>query len=37
MSAFQKATHLVGWAGLRPRNDQTAQKIKSRKILQKRV
>ena len=33
MSAFQKATHLVGWAGLRPRNDQTAQKIKSRKIL----
>jgi len=33
MSAFQKATHLVGWAGLRPRNDETAQKIKSRKIL----
>ena len=33
MNAFQKATHLVGWAGLRPRNDETAQKIKSRKIL----
>jgi len=33
MSAFQKATHLVGWAGLRPRNDETAQKIKSRNIL----
>jgi transposase len=33
MSAFQKATHLVGWTGLRPRNDETAQKIKSRNIL----
>ena len=33
MSAFPKANHLVGWAGLRPRNDETAQKIKSRKIL----
>jgi len=33
MSAFQKATHLVGWAGLRPRNDETAEKIRSRKIL----
>jgi transposase len=33
MSAFQKATHLVGWAGLKPRNDETAGKIKSRKIL----
>jgi transposase len=33
MSAFQKATHLVGWAGLRPRNEETAEKIKSRKIL----
>ena len=33
MSAFQKATHLVGWAGLRPRNDETAEKVKSRKIL----
>jgi len=33
MSAFPKATHLIGWSGLRPRNDETAQKIKSRKIL----
>ena len=33
MSHFQKATHLIGWAGLRPRNDETAEKIKSRKIL----
>jgi len=33
MSFFQKATHLTGWAGLKPRNDETAEKIKSRKIL----
>jgi len=33
MSAFQKATHLIGWAGLRPRNDETSEKIRSRKIL----
>ena len=33
MSVFPKATDLVGWAGLRPRNDETAEKIKSRKIL----
>jgi transposase len=33
MSFFRKATHLVGWAGLRPRNDESAEKIKSRKIL----
>jgi len=33
MSPFQKATHLIGWAGLRPRNDETAEKVKSRKIL----
>jgi transposase len=33
MSAFRKATHLIGWAGLRPRNEETAEKIKSRKIL----
>lgn len=33
MSHFQKATHLIGWAGLRPRNDETAEKVKSRKIL----
>jgi len=33
MSAFQKASHLIGWAGLRPRNDETSEKIRSRKIL----
>ena len=33
MSFFQKATHLVAWAGLRPRNDETSEKIRSRKIL----
>jgi transposase len=33
MSFFQKATHLVGWAGLRPRNDETSEKIRNRKIL----
>jgi transposase len=33
MSHFPKATDLVGWAGLRPRNDETAEKVKSRKIL----
>lgn len=33
MSYFPKATHLVSWAGLRPRNDETAGKIRSRKTL----
>ena len=33
MNAFQKATHLIGWAGLRPRNDETSEKIRSRNIL----
>jgi transposase len=33
MSAFPKATDLVGWAGLRPRNDETSEKIRNRKIL----
>jgi transposase len=33
MSAFDKASHLVGWAGLRPRNDESAGKIQSRKTL----
>lgn len=33
MEAFQTASHLVGWAGLRPRNDQSAGKIKGRKTL----
>lgn len=29
MKAFKKATHLVGWAGLKPRNDESNRKIKS--------
>jgi transposase len=33
MSVFMKAIFLVGWAGLRPRNEETAGNIKSRKIL----
>jgi len=33
MSSFGKASHLIGWAGLRPRNDESAGKIQSRKIL----
>jgi len=33
MSAFGKASHLVGWAGLRPRIDESAGKIQSRKTL----
>jgi transposase len=33
MDAFGKASHLVGWAGLRPRNDELAGKIQSRKTL----
>jgi transposase len=33
MSVFGKASHLVGWAGLRPRNDESAGKIQSRKTL----
>lgn len=33
MKYFQKASSLVGWAGLRPRNDQSAGKIKGRKAL----
>jgi len=33
MSVFPKATDLVGWAGFRPRNDETAEKVKCRKIL----
>jgi len=31
MSAFSKASSLVGWAGLRPRNEESAGKIRSRK------
>jgi len=33
MSTFSKASSLVGWAGLRPRNDESAGKIQSRKTL----
>ncbi|GHT17150.1 hypothetical protein FACS189429_0610 [Bacteroidia bacterium] len=33
MSAFQKASSLVGWSGLRPRNEESAGKIHSRKTL----
>jgi transposase len=33
MDAFSKANNLVGWAGLRPRNDESAGKIQSRKTL----
>jgi len=32
MKTFITAAMLVGWAGLRPRNDESAGKIKSRKI-----
>ena len=32
MSHFQKSTNLVGWCGLRPRNDESNRKIKSNKI-----
>ena len=33
MSSFGKASHLIGWTGLRPRNDESAGKIQSRKTL----
>ena len=32
MDAFQTAAHLVSWAGLKPRNEESAGKIKSRKV-----
>ena len=32
MSSFEDAAHLVSWSGLKPRNDESAEKIKSRKI-----
>ena len=32
LSTFQDASHLVSWCGLRPRNDESAGKIKSRAI-----
>jgi len=33
LSAFHTAAFLVSWAGLRPRNDESAGKIRSRKTL----
>ena len=33
MSLFPSASSLVGWAGLRPRNEESAGKIQSRKTL----
>ena len=32
MSSFQDAAHLVSWSGLKPRNEESAGKIKSRRI-----
>ncbi len=32
VSAFPDASHLTSWCGLKPRNDESAGKIKSRKI-----
>lgn len=32
MSSFQDAAHLVSWCGLKPRNEESAGKIKSRRI-----
>ncbi|MDR1672818.1 MAG: IS110 family transposase [Bacteroidales bacterium] len=33
MDAFGKTGNLVGWAGLHPRNDESASEIQSRKTL----
>ena len=32
MKSFETAAHLVSWAGLKPRNDESAGKIKGRRI-----
>lgn len=32
MESFETAAHLVSWAGLKPRNDESAGKIKGRRI-----
>lgn len=32
MSMFAKATNLVGWCGLKPRNDESNRRIKSNRI-----
>lgn len=33
LSSFRTSSSLVGWAGLRPRNEESAGRIKSRKIM----
>jgi transposase len=33
LEALGRASNLVDWAGMRPRNDESAGKIQSRKIL----
>ncbi|KAA6333908.1 hypothetical protein EZS27_017735 [termite gut metagenome] len=33
LSSFRTSSNLVGWAGLRPRNEESAGKIKSRKTM----
>ena len=33
MDAFPKASSLIGWAGLKPRNEESNKKVKSRKIM----
>ena len=33
MSVFAKAVDLVGWMGFKPRNDETSEKIKCRRIV----
>jgi len=33
LAAFYSASMLIGWAGLRPRNDESAGKIRSRRTL----
>ena len=32
MTKFQTAAHLASWSGLKPRNDESNKKIKSRRI-----
>jgi transposase len=33
MSVFAKAVDLVGWTGFKPRNDETSEKVKCRRIV----
>ena len=37
MSKFETANHLAAWSGLRPRNDESNKKFKSRRITQGNV